>query len=207
MLQETVKILTATPEKLDVEKVIDILSEDKELDYIMEILVKKFEYLSKKTKENQHIIVVEGTLHDITDEYKGLTKTILTIISEIYHEIKHYGNKDKSFSPTITETVKKIFSPIGKFSLEELDIYKYNLVNIICSSDVRFLHEILFDHLTHFKLMDIKNIKSPYVEEYLRRNSEESENSNKYLEALYKHYITCGEYHNALKIIKSNIFL
>jgi len=203
MIADCIRVLNNAPEKLNIERIIDILGEEKELDFIMDILVKKFEYLYKKNLENQNSLVMLGDIGDVSEEYKNITITILQIISQVFHEIIYFGDKDNLYIPNITDLVKKIFTPNGKFKVQELELIKYSLINIICSSDVRFIHELLFDHLNKFKLMDIKSIKSQYVEEYLRQHAEDSEDSNKYLETLYKHYITCGEYENALRIIKS----
>ena len=73
MIADCIRVLNNAPEKLNIERIIDILGEEKELDFIMDILVKKFAYLYKKHLENQNSLVMLGDIGDVSEEYKNIT--------------------------------------------------------------------------------------------------------------------------------------
>ena len=226
---KAVALMSQNPENIRLEKMIGVLGELGEIKAIVELCIKKaiplkamlekdgerdldclnLENASSLTGNKTDAKYTRGSkshhhlTHGQTDkefyfnEYKQCIFLIFSLFKEIKLSILNHG---KEFTSNEPECIRNILK--NKYTLED----KYEMQNMIIEEilkhNIKFLHDLLFDHLkSEGMLDDILKYESPYIEPYLAAQIDKEKSNPKRYEALYKFYLKSKNYEAAIRIL------
>lgn len=226
LVSKAINLMTQNPETLKLEKSVKYLAELGEVRSIVEICIKKAMYLKalleKDGERNLSLCnfeygSVNASLKPLSSvgsvskyqisqyesdyyfsEYKQCLYLILKLLNEIQNSIK---NHDKGYDPSSAPESIRILL-IKPMSLDEKISIRNAIIEEILKHDIKFLHDLLFDHLkSQGMLDDILKYESPYIEPYLSAQVEKEKANPKRYEALYKFHLYSNNFEGALRIL------
>lgn len=224
MITKAIKLMTQNPENIRLEKMIKILGELGEIRAIVQICVQKAIYLKalldRETERIKSINIdslsklninpkqSKGSLLSVSlgptekdnyfNEYKHCLYSVLKLLNEVHLSIK---NHDRPYDSTAPDYIKGIIQG-KKYTLEEKLNMQNAIIEEILKYDMKFLHDLLFDHLKSQDMLDdIVKYNSPYIESYLSAQIEKENTNPKRYVALYKFYLNSKNYEGALRIL------
>jgi hypothetical protein len=226
LVSKAINLMTQNPETLKLDKSVRYLAELGEVRSIVEICIKKAMYLKalleKDGERNLSLCnfesgTVSASLKPLSgygsvskyqlsqseseyyfSEYKQCLYLILKLLNEIQNSIK---NHDKGYDPiSAPESIRSLLAK--PMSLDEKISMRNAVIEEILKHDIKFLHDLLFDHLkSQGMLDDILKYESPYIEPYLSAQIEKEKANPKRYEALYKFHLNSNNYEGALRIL------
>ena len=142
--------------------------------------------MAKITQENNLIL----------EEYKKSLYCIFKILNAIHNAIKNDGVDYQTNDPDYIKAV--IYDKRNKLNLNQKISLQSDIIEEILKHDMKFLHELLFDHLKAQGLVDkINSLNSPYIENYLNTQIQLDICNPKRYNDLIIFYINSKNYKNA----------
>jgi hypothetical protein len=219
LISKAVSLMASNPENIKLEKSVRLLAELGEVKSIIEICVKKAIYLKNLLDREEErnlsnvnmdidsnaMTVSKYGMNDVEmkyyyEEYKRALYFVFKILNEIQMSIK---SKNTYYNSNAPDYIKNLFAN-SNLTIEEKISLRTMIIEDILKFDMRFLHDLLFDHLkSQDMLEEIIKYNSPYIEPYLSNQIENEKANPKRYEALYKYYINSNNYDGAVRILIS----
>ena len=225
-VNRAVKLMLANPESIKIDKVCEILCENKEIRKLVELCVAKATHLHKEVVNNADVISLFNESNNETNnlsltkasaktttlsikehtftEYKNCIYLIFKLLSEVHYGILNDGVYNLSQRSSNTVVPPFIAETLSVCTREELNRIQTEIIDAVLSYNAPFLHSLLFDHLKNENMLeDLNRINSPYVEAYLNSEATKSAASPRRFVDLYKFYLNAKNYDAAIRILLS----